>query len=63
MQIRIGVVALSIIAAGAGMSGCATGAGAGTHKSFMEVCTESAKTEAERSECAWQNASRMASGR
>jgi hypothetical protein len=63
MQFRIGIVALSIIAAGAGVSGCASGAGAGRDKTLMETCTENAKTQAERSECAWQNASRMASGR
>jgi hypothetical protein len=29
----------------------------------MEQCTDNAKTEAERSQCAWENASRMASGK
>jgi hypothetical protein len=28
----------------------------------MQKCTEAAKTEEERSNCAWKNAERMASG-
>lgn len=56
--IRIGWLALAAVALG----GCATGAGQGPNQSFMSQCEARAKTEMERSECAWRNAERMASG-
>jgi hypothetical protein len=62
MQFRIGIVIWSMISAGAGLSGCATGGGSGNYQTFMQKCTEAAKTEEERSNCAWKNAERMASG-
>ena len=51
-----------IVAAGA-VTGCATDGSSGTHTSYMERCTQNAKNEQERSECAWKNADRMAGGR
>lgn len=62
MQIRIGIVLASIVTAGAGLTGCATGGASGAHQSFMQKCMATAKTEDERSNCAWENASRMAGG-
>ena len=63
MQLRIGIVVCSIIAAAAVTTGCATGGASGVETSFMGRCTAEAKTEQERSECAWKNADRMAGGR
>jgi hypothetical protein len=63
MQLRIGVVVCSIIAAGAALSGCPTGGNSGVQTTSMQRCTAEAKTEQERSECAWKNADRMAGGR
>jgi hypothetical protein len=65
MQFRIGsgIVVWSIIAASVVLTGCATSGGSGAQTTFMEKCTANAKTEQERSDCAWQNADRMASGR
>lgn len=67
MQFRIGsgieVVAWSIIAACVVLTGCATSGGSGAQTTFMGKCTTNAKTEQERSDCAWQNADKMASGR
>jgi hypothetical protein len=60
--LRIGILAWSIIAAGAGLTGCANGGASGVYQTFMQKCTAAAKTEDERSNCAWENASRMASG-
>ncbi len=62
MQFRIGIVVWSIIAAGAALSGCATGDSSEVHQTFMQKCTANASTEAERSDCAYENADRMASG-
>jgi hypothetical protein len=62
MQLRIGIVAWSMILACTGLAGCANGATSGTYNSFMGRCMEAAKTEKERSECSWENADRMASG-
>jgi len=59
MQLRIGIILCSLLTTGATLSGCA----GGPYKSFMEQCTDNAKNEAERSQCAWENASRMASGK
>jgi hypothetical protein len=63
MQFRAGIVVWSIIAAGVASSGCATGGGGGDQRSMMATCVDKAKTEAQRSQCAWENANRMASGR
>jgi len=63
MPVRVGIVVCSIIVAAAAVTGCATDGSAGAHTSFMERCTQNAKTEQERSECAWKNADRMAGGR
>lgn len=62
MQRRIGVLVCAIAMAGALVSGCATGGGGGQYQSFMQQCTANAKSEQERSACAWENASRMAAG-
>jgi len=62
MQFRVGVLVCSIIAAGAALSGCPTGGNSGVQGSFMQRCTADAKSEQERSECAWKNAERMAGG-
>lgn len=63
MPFRAGIIVCSILAAGAALTGCATDGSSGAHTSFMERCTQNAKTEQERSECAWKNADRMAGGR
>lgn len=65
MQFRIGsgIVVWSIITASVVLTGCATSGGSGAQTTLMEKCTANAKTEQERSDCAWQNADRMASGR
>ena len=63
MSVRVGIVVCSIIVAAAAVTGCATDGSSGAHTSFMERCTQNAKTEQERSECAWKNADRMAGGR
>ena len=62
MHFRTGIITWSIIAALVGLSGCATGGTTGGAGSYMSRCVEAAKTEAERSECAWKNADRNASG-
>ncbi len=59
MQFRIGIIVWSILAAV--LTGCATNGTSGGYTSFMQRCTANAKTEQERSECAWKNAERMAS--
>ena len=61
MQFKIGIVMWSIIAVGTALTGCATNGSSGGYTSFMGRCTANAKTEQERSECAWENADRMAS--
>lgn len=62
MQLCKSFLLISIIAATTAMVGCATGGGSGQYQSFMEKCMANATTEQERSECAWENSSRMASG-
>jgi hypothetical protein len=62
MQLRNGLVAWSIILVCAGLGGCAGTGSSGGYTSYMGRCVENAKTEQERSECAWKNADRMASG-
>lgn len=56
-RIVVGALAVSLLA------GCAAGAGSPPAHSFMGKCTSQASTEQERSECAWENAERMAGGR
>ena len=63
MPFRMGIVLCSIVVATAAVSGCATDGSSGGHTSYMERCTQNAKNEQERSECAWKNADRMAGGR
>jgi hypothetical protein len=62
MRLRIATVVTSLAMAGALVGGCATGGGGKEYQSFMQTCTANAKTEQERSACAWENASRMAGG-
>ena len=62
MPLRAGIVAWSILVACAGLASCATDGASGAHTSFMAKCEQNAKTGQERSECAWKNADRMASG-
>ena len=47
----------------AALGACATGGSGEQYKTFMQKCMETATTEQERSECAWKNADRYASGR
>lgn len=61
--IKIGMAVCSLLFASAFLGACATGGGSGGYKTFMQKCEESATTEQERSECAWKNAERNASGR
>ena len=62
MQFRIGIVVWSIIAAGTALTGCAAGGTSEARPSFMQRCTANATTKKEHSECAWENADRMAGG-
>lgn len=62
MQFRVGIVVWSIIAASGVLTGCAGNGGSGAQTTFMQKCTADAKTKQERSDCAWKNADRMASG-
>ena len=62
MQLRIGIVVWSIIAAGSALTGCATGGSSEARPSFMQRCMSNATTKQEQDECAWENASRMAGG-
>ncbi len=61
VQFRIAIVVWSIIAAGTALTGCATNGTSGGYTTFMQRCTANAKTNVERSECAWKNADRIAS--
>lgn len=63
MRIATGIIMGSLTLAAVVLGGCAAGAGQGPNESFMSQCEAQAKTEQERSECAWRNADRMASGR
>ncbi len=63
MQLRSGIAVCFVASAIAVSAGCATGGTSGTYQTFMQKCLANAKTEDDRSECAWQNAERMASGR
>ena len=62
MQLRNGIVACLAIGTLAAVAGCATGGTSEVQQTFMQKCRASAETEEERSECAWKNADRMASG-
>jgi hypothetical protein len=62
MQLRFLIILGSLLTAAAILSGCAGTGGGGGYQSFMQKCTANAKTEAEHSQCAWENASRMADG-
>jgi hypothetical protein len=62
MQFRVGIVVWSIIAASVVLTGCAGNGSSGAQSTFMQRCTANAKTKQERSDCAWKNADRMASG-
>ena len=61
-RIGIGVVVSSVIIACAGLAGCTTGGSSGGRQSFMQSCEQNATSKQARSECAWKNAERMASG-
>ncbi len=63
MPLRSGIVVCFVASAIAASTGCATGGTSEVHQSFMQKCLANAKTEGERSECAWKNADRMAGGR
>ena len=66
---QLGSVAKTGMALGAmllvaALGACASGGSSGgTYKTFMQKCEEAATTEMERSECAWKNAERNASGK
>jgi len=62
MQFRVAIVVWWIIAASVVLTGCASNGSSGAQTTFMQRCTANAKTEQERSDCAWKNADRMASG-
>lgn len=62
MPFRIAIAVGSIVVTCV-LGGCATGGSAGGASTFMRECLAKATTEAQRTECAWSNASRMASGR
>jgi hypothetical protein len=62
MPIRIGILTWSMVLACTGLAGCATDGTSAAPNSFMGRCLENATTEQDRSECAWKNADRMASG-
>ncbi len=60
-SMRFGIgIAMGALVAGA-LAGCAAGGNAGA-QTYVQKCFADATTEAERSECAWRNAARMASG-
>jgi H+/gluconate symporter-like permease len=62
MQLRSAIAACFVASAIAASTGCATGGTSGTYQTFMQKCLANATTEDERSDCAWKNAERMASG-
>jgi len=62
MSLRTGIASGAIVAL-LSLGGCAAGTGGSAAPSYMQSCLAKATTEQERSECAWGNASRMASGR
>ena len=62
MQLRIGIAVCFVVSAVAASTGCATGGRSEVHQTFMQKCTANASTEEERSDCAYENADRMASG-
>jgi len=62
MQLRSGIAVCFVASAIAASTGCATGDTSEVHQTFMQKCSANASTEAERSDCAYENADRMASG-
>ncbi len=62
MQLRSGIAACFVAGAIAASTGCATGGSSEAHQSFMQKCLANAKTKDQRSDCAWENADRMAGG-
>ncbi|TDI91747.1 MAG: hypothetical protein E2O65_11340 [Gammaproteobacteria bacterium] len=62
MQLRSGIAVCFVASAVAASTGCATGGTSEVHQTFMQKCLANAKTEDERSGCAWKNAERMADG-
>lgn len=62
MKFRAWILFCSITVVSTLVSGCASGGGSGGFQTFMQKCESAATTERERSECAWENAERMASG-
>ena len=62
MQLRSGIAVCFVASAIAAATGCVTGGASGAHQTFMQKCLANAKTKNERSQCAWKNAERMASG-
>jgi hypothetical protein len=63
MQLRSGIAVCFVVTAVAATTGCATAGGSAAQQTFMQKCLANAKTEDERSHCAWENADRMAGGR
>lgn len=62
MNFRTRLLYCSITVVSSMVSGCATDGSSGGFQTFMQKCEAAATTEQERSECAWKNAERMASG-
>jgi len=63
MPLRSGIVVCFVASVIAAATGCVTGGTSEVRQTFMQKCLANAKTENERSECAWKNADRMAGGR
>ena len=59
MQLRIGIAVCFVVSA---VAASTTGGRSEVHQTFMQKCTANASTEEERSDCAYENADRMASG-
>ncbi len=62
MQFKSGIAVCFAVSAVVASTGCATGGTSEVHQTFMQKCTANASTEEERSDCAYENADRMASG-
>ncbi len=62
MRLRSGIAVCFVASAIAASTGCATGGTSEVYQTFMQKCLANAKTKDERSQCAWKNAERMASG-
>ncbi len=62
MQLRSGIAVCFVASAIAASTGCATGGTSEAHQTFMQKCLANAKTKDQHSDCAWENADRMAGG-